>query len=230
MAHKNTAPKPKATSALTEQPGTGSSKSSQFPIVGVGASAGGLEAFTQLFRNLPADSGIAFVLIQHLAPAHESMLTELLSKATSMPVKEVKDGMIVEADNVYVIPPDSEMMIFQGVLHLMLREKTRGQYMPVDSFLRTHGQDRRNNAIAVILSGTGSDGSMGIRAVKGEGGIVFAQDETAKYDGMPKSAIDTGSVDFVLPPDKIAAELLRIARDIRMAKGPMTGPARTAPG
>ena len=212
MARKKAAPKPRATSALTEQPGTGSSKSGLFPIVGVGASAGGLEAFTQLFKDLPADPGMAFVLIQHLARAHESMLTELLSKVTSMPVKEVKDGMIVEPDNVYVIPPDTGMVIFQGALHLTPREKARGYYMPVDSFLRSLALDRRNNAIAVILSGTGSDGSMGIKAVKGEGGIVFAQDDTAKYDGMPKSAVDTGSVDFVLPPDKIAAELLRIRK------------------
>jgi len=212
MVRKKTAVNPKSTPGIAEQTGTESSSSSQFPIVGVGASAGGLEAFTQLFKNLPANSGMAFVLIQHLAPAHESMLTGLLSKATSLPVREVKDGMKVEPDNVYVIPPDMEMIIFQGVLHLTPREKTRGQYMPVDSFLRSLAQDRRNNAIAVIVSGTGSDGSMGIRAVKGEGGIVFAQDGTAKYDGMPKSAIDTGCVDFELPPDKIAAELLRIRR------------------
>ncbi len=126
----------------------------------------------------------------------------------------------IEPDNVYVIPPDTEMVIFQGVLHLTPREKTRGQYMPVDSFLRSLAQDRGNNAIAVILSGSGSDGSMGTRAVKGEGGIVFAQDKTAKYDGMPKSALDTGCVDFVLPPDKIAVELLRIRRH------PYLAPAR----
>ncbi|MGD1075968.1 MAG: chemotaxis protein CheB, partial [Thermodesulfovibrionales bacterium] len=212
MARKKAALRPKSTPGLTEQTRTESSNHGQFPVVGVGASAGGLEAFTQLFKNLPADPSIAFVLIQHLAPAHESMLTGLLSKAISMPVTEVKDGMTVSPDNVYVIPPDTEMIIFQGVLHLMPRGKARGQYMPVDSFLHSLAQDRRNNAIAVILSGTGSDGSMGIRAVKGEGGIVFAQDETAKYDGMPKSAIDTGCVDFVLPPDKIAAELIRIRR------------------
>ena len=212
MARKKTALKPKSTPGLTEQTGTKSSKHGQFPIIGIGASAGGLEAFTQLFRSLPADPGMAFVLIQHLAPAHESMLTELLSKTTAMPVKEVKDGMTVDPNNVYVIPPDKEMIIFQGVLHLMPRGQTKGQYMPIDSFLRSLAQDRRNNAIAVILSGSGSDGSFGIRAVKGEGGIVFAQDETAKYDGMPKSAIDTGCVDFVLPPDKIAAELMRIMR------------------
>jgi two-component system CheB/CheR fusion protein len=199
-------------SILRQQPAIEPSKSSQFPIIGVGASAGGLEAFTQLFRNLPADPGMAFVLIQHLAPAHESMLTELLSKTTVMPVKEVKDGMIIDPDNVYVIPPDAEMVIFQSVLHLTPREKTRGQYMPIDSFLRSLAQDRGSSAMAVILSGSGSDGSMGIRAIKEGGGIVFAQDETAKYDGMPKSAIDTGCVDFILPPDKIAAELLRIRR------------------
>jgi two-component system CheB/CheR fusion protein len=223
MARKKTALKPKTTVSLTEQPGIRLSKSSQFPIIGVGASAGGLEAFTQLFRNLPADPGMAFVLIQHLAPAHESMLTELLSKSTSMPVREVKDGMTVAPDNVYIIPPDKEMIIFQGVLHLEPRDEVKGQYMPVDSFLRSLAQDRRHNAIAVILSGTGSDGSMGVRAVKGEGGIVFAQDETAKYDGMPRSAIDTGCVDFVLPTAKIAAELLRISKhpylaDVRRAE------------
>ncbi|SPQ02039.1 putative Protein-glutamate O-methyltransferase [Candidatus Sulfobium mesophilum] len=210
MAPKKSSNKLKSTSVSTKQPGTRSSNSSQFPIVGVGASAGGLEAFTQLFKYLPADPGMAFVLIQHLAPAHESMLTALLSKSVTMPVREVKDGMTVESDNVYVIPPDTEMVIFQGVLHLTPREKTRGQYMPVDSFLRSLAQDRGNNAMAIILSGSGSDGSNGIRAIKGEGGIVFAQDETAKYDGMPKSAADTGCVDLVLPPDKIAAELLRI--------------------
>ncbi len=212
MTRKKTALKPESTPGIAKQPRAESSEISQFPIVGVGASAGGLEAFTQLFKNLPADPGMAFVLIQHLAAAHESMLTELLSKATSMPVREVKDGMTVEPNNVYVIPPDTEMVIFQGVLHLTPREKTRGQYMPVDSFLRSLAQDRGNSAIAVIMSGSGSDGSIGIRAVKEEGGIVFAQDETSKYDGMPKSAIDTGCVDFVLPPDKIAAELLRIRR------------------
>lgn len=229
MARKKTAPKPGATSALTEQPGTGSSKSSQFPIIGVGASAGGLEAFTQLFKNLPADPGMAFVLIQHLAPTHESMLTELLSKATSMPVREVKDGMSVTSDNVYIIPPDKEMIIFQGVLHLVPRDEVKGQYMPVDSFLRSLAQDRRHNAIAVILSGTGSDGSMGVRAVKGEGGIVFAQDETAKYDGMPRSALDTGCVDFVLPTAKIATELLRISKHPYLAHVRRAEPVQIIP-
>ncbi len=210
MAGRESTRRPKPPPAPAGQPGTELLGGSRFPIVGIGASAGGLEAFTQLLKNLPADPGMALVLIQHLAPAHESILTELLSKTTTIPVREVKDGMTVDPNNVYVIPPDSEMIIFQGVLHLAPREKTRGQHMPVDTFLRSLAQDRRNNGIAVIMSGSGSDGSMGIRAVKGEGGIVFAQDETAKYDGMPKGAITTGCVDFVLPPDRIAAELLRI--------------------
>src|SRR5512135_3076236 len=144
MAPKKSAGKLKSASAGTEQAEPKVSISGRFPIVGVGASAGGLEEFTQLFKNLPADPGMAFVLIQHLAPAHGSMLTELLSKTTAMPVKEVKDGMTVEPDNVYVIPPDTEMVIFQGVLHLTPREKTKGQYMPIDSFLRSLAQDRGN--------------------------------------------------------------------------------------
>jgi two-component system CheB/CheR fusion protein len=212
VATKKPSNKRKSKSTLTQQPGTKPSKSSRFPIVGLGASAGGLEAFKQLFRNLPASPGIAFVVVQHLAPEHESMLTQLLSKSTDMPIREVKDGIVVEPDNVYVIPPDSEMLIFQGVLHLSPRVQTKGQYMPVDSFLRSLARDRGDNAIAVILSGTGSDGSAGVRAVKGEGGIVFAQDETAKYDGMPKSAIDTGCVDFIMPPEEMGVELLRISR------------------
>jgi two-component system CheB/CheR fusion protein len=221
MAPKKSADKLKSTSERTDHIGSKLSISSHFPIVGVGASAGGLEAFTQLFKNLPANPGMAFVLVQHLAPEHESMLTQLLSKSTEMPIREVKNGMVVEPDNVYVIPPDKEMLVFQGVLHLSPREKTKMPYMPVDSFLRSLAEDRRNNAMAIILSGTGSDGSMGIRAIKGEGGIVFAQDETAKYDGMPKSAIDTGCVDFIMPTDKIAAELIRISRH------PYLAPVRT---
>ncbi len=217
MAFKKPPAKLKSTSPSaqpgTELSGAALSGSGQFPIAGVGASAGGLEAFTHLLENLPADTGMAFVLVQHLAAKHESMLTDLLSKVTPLPVREVKDGMAVKPDNVYVIPPNTEMAILHGVLHLMPREDTRGLHMPVDSFLRSLAADRGDDAIAVILSGTGSDGSLGVRAVKAEGGITFAQEEkSAKYPGMPGSAIATGSVDFILPPDKIAAELARISR------------------
>src|SRR5207302_10770213 len=182
-----------------------------FPIVGVGASAGGLEAFTQLLKALPSRTGIAYVLVQHLDPTHESALTELLTKTTEMPVREVTDATLVEPNHVYVIPPNVDMIISQGILRLTPRTETRGHHMPIDRFLRSLAEDKGSNAIGVILSGTASDGTLGLAAIKGEGGITFAQDEkSAKYDGMPRSAIAAGCVDFVLPPDRIAEELARI--------------------
>ena len=208
-------------------------KEPTFPIVGVGASAGGLEAFTQLLEDLPVDSGMAFVLVQHLAATHESMLTDLLSKVTPMPVREVKDGMAVEPDNVYVIPPNTEMAILHCVLHLMPREDARGHHMPVDSFLRSLAEDRGDDAIAIVMSGSGSDGSLGVCAIKAAGGITFAQEEkSAKYSGMPGSAIATGCVDFILQPDKIASELLRISHHpyLASAKPEKIAQAITAEG
>ena len=198
-----------------------------FLIVGIGASAGGLEAFTKLLEHLPPDTGMAFVLVQHLAPTKDSILAELLSKATSMPVREVQDGMTVEPDHVYVIPPNTALAVFHGKLRLLPRAETHTQHMPVDSFFRSLAEDQGQNAVGIILSGTGSDGSLGIRAIKAEGGIVLAQDEqSAKYNGMPKSAVATGAVDFILPPEKIAAELKRISRHPVMTLLPAmkTGP------
>lgn len=184
-----------------------------FLIVGIGASAGGLEAFTKLLEHLPHDTGMAFVLVQHLAPTKDSMLAALLSKATSMPVREVQDGMTVEPDHVFVIPPNTALAVFHGKLRLLPRGETHTQHMPVDSFFRSLAEDQGQSAVGIILSGTGSDGSLGIRAIKAEGGIVLSQDEqSAKYNGMPKSAAATGVVDFILPPEKIAAELARISR------------------
>jgi two-component system CheB/CheR fusion protein len=183
-----------------------------FLIVGVGASAGGLEAFTLLLKNIPPHTGMAFVLVQHLAPAKESILTDLLSKATSLPVREVTEGMAIEPDHVYVIPPNAFMTIFHGVLRLSPRAESPAQHMPIDSFFRSLAEDQGQHAVGIILSGTGSDGSLGIQAIKAEGGIVLAQDGSAKYDGMPKSAVATGSVDYVLPPEKMGAELARISR------------------
>lgn len=184
-----------------------------FPVVGVGASAGGLEAFTLLLQRLPTDTGMAFVLIQHLHPEYESALTEILSRATSMPVAEAVDGMAVEPNHIYVIPPNVYLAMLHGVLHLLPRTSIQGQNLPIDHFLRSLAEDQGSKAIGVILSGTASDGVLGLKAIKGEGGITFAQDEkSAKYDGMPHSAITAGCVDFILPPDKIAAELARIAR------------------
>ena len=183
------------------------------PVVGVGASAGGLEAFQQLLNHLPTTTGMAFVFVQHLAPRHESMLTELLARSTKIPVQEVKDGMKVAPDHIYVIPPNSNMVISDGVLHLMPRRENELQHMPIDSFLTSLAEDRKGKAIGVILSGTASDGTLGLKAIKAEGGITFAQDEkTAKYDSMPRSAIAAGCVDFILPPEGIAKELARIGR------------------
>jgi two-component system, chemotaxis family, CheB/CheR fusion protein len=192
---------------------------STFPIVGIGASAGGLEAFSQLLRDLPGDTGMAFVVVQHLAPRYESMLTELLSNTTTMPVTEVTEGMQVEVNNVYVIPPNTTMGIMNGVLHLVPRTETRGQHMPIDMFLRSLADDQMSRAIGVILSGTASDGAQGLKAIKAAGGITIAQDpKTARYDGMPRAAIAAGVVDFILPVDAIGQELTKISRHPYVAR------------
>lgn len=187
--------------------------STSFPVAGIGASAGGLDAFTQLLRALPADTGIAFVLVQHLDPNHESMLPAILSRATRMPVSEVKAGMCVEPNQVYVIPPNTSMTISGGVLNLAARAETPGLHLPIDCFFRSLAQDQRSKAIGVILSGTASDGVLGMGAIKAEGGITLAQDEkSATYADMPRNAMTAGCVDLVLPPDGIARELARIGR------------------
>jgi two-component system CheB/CheR fusion protein len=193
---------------------SGSARSSAVPssIVGIGASAGGLEAFEQLLSALPADTGMAFVLVQHLAPKHESILSELLSKWTNMPVIEVKHGMAVEPDHVYVIPPNADMTVRRSVLHLSALSPDRARRMPIDLFLRSLAEDQQSRAIGVILSGTASDGTLGIQAIKAHGGVTFAQSEdSAKYNAMPRSAAAAGHVDYVLPPDGIARELCQIA-------------------
>jgi two-component system CheB/CheR fusion protein len=190
-----------------EEQGEGAS----FPIVGIGASAGGLEAFTQLLKALPPDTGMGFVLVQHLAPGHASALAEILTRATSMPVKEVVDGSPVEPNHVYVIPPGQNMVIAGGTLQLRPREP-RGQQRAVDQFFRALALELRHGAIGVVLSGTASDGTLGLEAIKAEGGITFAQDATAQYEGMPHSAVASGCVDFVLPPGEIARELIRIGK------------------
>ncbi len=185
----------------------------EFPVVGIGASAGGLEAFSALLKSLPADTGMAFVLVQHLAPSHESMLTELLARSTAMPITEITDGLSVEANHVYVIPPNVNLGILHGVLHLVPREVTPAHYLPIDNFLRSLAADMGSKAIGVILSGTASDGVLGLKEIKAVGGITFAQDEeSASYNGMPHSAIAAGCVDFILPPAEIAAELARLRR------------------
>jgi two-component system CheB/CheR fusion protein len=182
-------------------------------IVGVGASAGGLEAFTQLLHALPTDTGMAFVLVQHLEPSRESVLTKLLARATEMPVQEVREGMRAEPNQVYVIPANADLSLMDGLLHIVGRKAPAGHHLPIDYFFRSLAQTRKSQAIGVILSGTASDGTAGLHAIKAEGGITFAQEPgSAKFDGMPRSAIAAGCVDLVLPPDRIAAELARLAR------------------
>ena len=184
-----------------------------FPIVGIAASAGGLEAFTGLLSHLPVDTGMAFVLIQHLSPDHKSLLTEILARTTQMPVSQVTDGMAVEPNQVYVIPPNTKMVLYKGVLQLSPREKIYGKYMPGDAFFTSLAIDRGYKAIAVVLSGGDGDGSLGLKAIKAAGGMSFAQcQDTAKFDSMPNTAIATGNVDFVLPPEKIAEELGNYSR------------------
>ncbi len=184
------------------------------PVVGVGASAGGLEAFTLLLRVLPADTGMAFVLVTHLSHTHKSMMSELLSKATRMQVTQAGRRTRIEPNHVYVIPPNKELTIKNGLLTAKPLSPSRRPPMVIDSFLRSLAESRKNGAVGVILSGTGTDGTSGLAAVKAEGGTAFAQDEaSAKYPDMPRSASAApGSVDFVLPPEAIAKELARVAR------------------
>jgi two-component system, chemotaxis family, CheB/CheR fusion protein len=182
-----------------------------FPIVAIGASAGGLEAFSNLLRALPADPGLALVFIPHLDPTHESAMVELLARTTRMQVYQAAEDMRVEMNSVYVLPPNCDMTISDGILYLTRRDAGRGYHMPIDTFFRSLADDQTSNAIGVILSGTASDGTLGMAAIKNSGGITFAQDyESAKYDGMPHSAVEAGVADYVLPPARIAQELVRI--------------------
>ena len=183
-----------------------------FPVVGIGASAGGLEAFTLLLQHLPPDTGMGFILVQHLNPIHESALTKLLSKATSMAVHEVTNNLPVEPNHVYVIPPNTTLCIAHGVLKLNPRKQGRTPTRSIDSFFESLAEDQGERAIGVILSGAGTDGTVGLEAIKAEGGITFAQDDSAKYDSMPRSAVAAGCVDFVLSPEHIAKKLARIAQ------------------
>jgi len=182
-------------------------------IVGIGASAGGLETLEVFFRKMPPDSGIAFVIIQHLSPRHKSIMAALLAKYTQMAVREIKDPTSLEPNCVYLNPPDKNVAVFNRVLHLMEPVKTGTINLPIDFFFRSLSEDQKEKSIAIILSGTASDGTLGIKAVKGEGGMAMVQDpDTAKYAGMPRSAIETGLVDFVLPVEKMPEYLLRYAK------------------
>ena len=194
-----------------------------FPVAALGASAGGLEAFKLILENLPLDTGMAFVLIQHLSPQHSSQLSSLLSHSTSMPVTEVADPTPVQPNQVFVIPPNKLMSISQGVLKLTPRPESAGVPMPINHFFRSLAKDQKSGSIAVVLSGTDSDGALGLQNIREEGGIAIAQSEdSAKFPGMPHNAAGAGPVDLILSPKEIAHELGRIAGT--------KGPARFAPG
>ncbi|MGJ5632124.1 chemotaxis protein CheB [Nostoc sp. CALU 1950] len=196
------------------EPNQPSQTDAPFPVVGIAASAGGLEAFTELMRHLPTDTSMAFVLIQHLSPDHESLLPEILGRVTTMPVRQVQDQMRVEPNAVYVIPPNAQMTLVDGILRLALRQKSDGKYLPADIFFESLATDRGNKAIAVVLSGMDGDGAEGVKAVKIAGGVTFAEcDATAQFNSMPNTAIATGKVDFVLPPQGIATELSNLSRN-----------------
>lgn len=198
-----------------------SEQSGRFPVVGIGASAGGLEACIEFLGALPGDTGLGFVLVQHLEPHHESHLAEILSRSTSMPVVQALEGARVEPDHVYVVPPNVTMAIQGGVLRLSSREQSANQYHPIDQFLRSLAEDMKDSAVGIILSGSASDGAQGLRAIKCAGGATFAQTEqSARHGGMPHAAIATGAVDFILPPYAIAAELARINRHPLLGRNP----------
>lgn len=179
------------------------------PIVGIVASAGGLDSFKKFFSAMPADSGLAFVLVPHLDPSHESMMVDLLGKWTPMLVIEAEQGMAVLTNCIYIIPPNHFLSISQGVLQLSPPPEGRGWRTSMDYFLRSLAQDQGELAIGIVLSGTGSHGSLGIREIKHSGGMVMAQKpDTAEYDQMPIHAISTGVIDYVLPPEQMPAALL----------------------
>jgi signal transduction histidine kinase/chemotaxis methyl-accepting protein methylase/chemotaxis response regulator CheB len=208
---------------------SGWSPGALFPVVGIGASAGGLEAFSQLLAQLPPDSGMAFVLIQHLDPTHRSFLTDALRKATTMPVTQVQQGERAEPNHVYVIPPDADVSIQGDLLTLVARsDYAPNLHLPIDFFFTALASERGCQAIGVVLSGTASDGTEGLKAIKAEGGITFAQDPTtAKFAGMPHSAIEAGVVDYTLPVPALAKELVRLSRHPYVAVVQHSKPEKT---
>lgn len=193
--------------------GSKQAKRQDCPIVGIGASAGGLQALLQFFQSMPAATGLAFVVIQHLDANNDSALADILSRPTALPVSEVKDNTVAQPDHVYTIAPGTELLVAHGVLTVAPQNSGVRRHTPIDTFLESLALDKGSKALGVVLSGIGADGSRGLKEIKAVGGITFAQEpQSAEYDGMPRSAIATGLVDFVLPPPEIAAELSQIGR------------------
>lgn len=224
MKSKSPAQSKRSAATGASSDGRHASGEDNFLVTAIGASAGGIEACSELMRNLPADTGMAFVLIQHLDPKHESILTELLAKETKMTVAEVINGMRIERNHVYVIPPNASMSVVDHSLRLGPREEASRIHMPIDHFMRSLAQEQGIRAIGVILSGSGTDGTLGMAEIQAQGGVTFAQDEaSAKYDSMPRSAVGAGCVDYILPPKGIARELARISRHPLIARGAPEG-------
>lgn len=180
-------------------------------VIGIGASAGGLEALQQFFDYMPSDSGLSFVVIQHLSPDYKSLMADILAKHTDMTVRQAEDGMPVRPDHLYLIPPKKNLTLHEGRLVLSDYDASALNH-PIDIFFTSLAEEKREKAIVVVLSGTGSDGTNGVKAVKERGGLVIAQaPESAKFDGMPRSAINTGLADFILTPQEIAEEILNFS-------------------
>ncbi len=178
-------------------------------IVGIGASAGGLEALEAFFKNVPQSTGLAFVIIQHMDPTRKGLMVELIQRSTTLPVAQITDRMQIEADHVYIIPPNQDVSILHGVLHLLDPVSPRGLRLPIDFFLRSLADDQRERSIGVILSGMGSDGTLGLRAIKENAGAVFVQSpSSAKFDSMPVSTIDAGLADIVAPAEELPAKII----------------------
>ena len=221
-AKKSSATRPARRAKTPPQKPSPKAESAGFPIVAIGASAGGLKAFEQFFANMPPESGVGFVLVPHLDPSHASMLPDLLRKYTKMAVLQAEDGMKVQRDRVHVLPPNTEMVIMHGSLLLKKPKEPRGLRLPIDTFFRSLAEDQRDKAIGIILSGNGKDGTLGLKAIKAELGMAMVQDpSSAEYDSMPSSAIETGMVDYILTPEKMPAQLVtykkhRVSRRVPM--------------
>ncbi len=185
--------------------------SNLFPVVGVGASAGGLDAFKRLVKAIPEKSGVAYILVQHLEPSHESMLVDILQKITRIPVQEITNNVRVEPDHLYVIPSNRLLTANDGRLELSPRPPKKEKNMPIDVFFASLAEVHQGQAIGVVLSGTATDGTLGLKAIKEHGGFTFAQDQqSAAFDGMPQSAIDAEVVDFILAPEGIPLQLAKL--------------------
>ncbi|MDQ3551620.1 MAG: PAS domain S-box protein, partial [Bacteroidota bacterium] len=197
--------------AQTSDSKTGKTSGKPFPVVGIGASAGGLDAYKRFLKAIPENSGMAFILVQHLDPTHESMLSEILAKQTVLPVHEITHNIPLEADHIYIVPSNKLLLATDGVLKLSPRPPKEAKSRPIDYFFKSLAEVHENQAVGIVLSGTGTDGTLGLKAIKEAGGITFAQDQqSAAYEGMPQSAIDADVVDFIFSPEEMPTHLIQM--------------------